>query len=367
MKNVIKALVLVDGYPDDLRQTLMYVHVRNKYYQHHNIDVTVLNFKTNIAYSYDGIKVITEEEYQKKQPRFDILICHAPNLRCHYRFLKKFSDKFNHIILFFHGHEILKISKEYPPEYPWVKKKAPMFLRDVYDNVKFKLWKKEINKILDKTQLVFVSNWLYKKFLENVQISKKILDGKAHIINNSVGHIFEQKKYNKNAPKKYDFVTIRGDSLDGSKYGIDIVYNLAKHNPDMSFLIIGRGKFFKYNKILPNITFISRSLKHQEMLKYLDESRCALLPTKEDTQGVMTCEMATYGIPTITSDIEVCREIFSDTQNVKLIDNDTQDINLQQILAKLISKASKGCIKYLEKNTMIHEVKLIERMILENA
>ena len=31
-------------------------------------------------------------------------------------------------------------------------------------------------------------------------------------------------------PKKYDYITIRGN-LDGSKYGVDIVNNIAKANP----------------------------------------------------------------------------------------------------------------------------------------
>ena len=40
-----KILVLVQNYPDnDGGVALMYVHVRNKYYIQHDIDVTVLNF-----------------------------------------------------------------------------------------------------------------------------------------------------------------------------------------------------------------------------------------------------------------------------------------------------------------------------------
>ena len=42
-----KILVLVQDYPNNNGGVaLMYVHVRNKYYIQHNIDVTVLNFSS---------------------------------------------------------------------------------------------------------------------------------------------------------------------------------------------------------------------------------------------------------------------------------------------------------------------------------
>lgn len=44
----------------------MYVHVRNKYYIQHGIDVTVLSFATKTDYVIDNIRVITEATYLKK-------------------------------------------------------------------------------------------------------------------------------------------------------------------------------------------------------------------------------------------------------------------------------------------------------------
>lgn len=55
MKNI---LVLVQDYPNNEGSVaLMYVHVRNKYYIQHGINVTVLNFSTSKNYSIDGIRV----------------------------------------------------------------------------------------------------------------------------------------------------------------------------------------------------------------------------------------------------------------------------------------------------------------------
>ena len=62
-----KILVLVENYPDNKGGvSLMYVHVRNKYYIQHGIDVTVLSFATKTDYVIDNIRVITEATYLKK-------------------------------------------------------------------------------------------------------------------------------------------------------------------------------------------------------------------------------------------------------------------------------------------------------------
>lgn len=51
-----KILVLVQDYPNNNGGVaLMYVHVRNKYYIQHNIDVTVLNFSSVDDYVIDEL------------------------------------------------------------------------------------------------------------------------------------------------------------------------------------------------------------------------------------------------------------------------------------------------------------------------
>ena len=63
-----KILVLVQDYPNNNGGVaLMYVHVRNKYYIQHNIDVTVLNFSSVDDYVIDNIRVITENTYKDRK------------------------------------------------------------------------------------------------------------------------------------------------------------------------------------------------------------------------------------------------------------------------------------------------------------
>lgn len=358
----MKVLVLCEDYPSDIGHEMMYVHVRNKYYQKNGIDVTVLNFRTDENYSYENIKVISYNSYTSSNLKYDVLISHASNLKHHYRFINRYEKKFKKIIFFYHGHEILKLSETYPKDYFWIKSSIiKSKLRDCYDDFKFLAWRKKLKKIIYKSELVFVSNWLYHRFLYYVHLNPKVLENRVHIINNSVGEIFENNSYDCNIKKEYDFITIRGSALDKGKYGIDIVTSLAKCNPKMKFLVVGKGEFYNHVEKPTNIILINGYLRHDEMLEYLNKSRCALLPTRQDTQGVMTCEMATYGMPTITSDIEVCREIFSNFYNVLLIKND-EEINLEKILKQLeLKEPYKKNEQYFAKNTIQKEVDLIKK------
>lgn len=109
-----KILVLVQDYPNNNGGVaLMYVHVRNKYYIQHNIDVTVLNFSSVDDYVIDNIRVITENTYKEKNIKYDLVVSHAANIKNHYRFLKKYDNRFEHMIFFFHGHEVVMLNEVY--------------------------------------------------------------------------------------------------------------------------------------------------------------------------------------------------------------------------------------------------------------
>ena len=101
------------------------------------------------------------------------------------------------------------------------------------------------------------------------------------------------------------------------------------------------------------------------MLHYLDESRCGLMPTREDTQGVMTCEMMEYGMPVITSDISVCKEFFSCVNNVKLISNDKVE-DIVGISDQLFSNLPyKKPNLYIKNKTMKRELEIIRKLCEE--
>lgn len=357
----MKVLELVRDYPDlNGNKSLMYAHTRNVFYKTHGIDVTVLNFMTQKSYIIDDIKVIDINSYNGKE-HYDILICHAANLKNHYRFLSKYRKNFKMVVFFFHGHEVLKRSKIYPDNYAYVKKDnlLRVLMNNTYDDIKLFLWRKYFKKNMPSSYLVFVSNWMHQQFLKWTKIKEESILGKYSITYNCVNSVFEKNSYDFNSEKKYDFITIR-EFLDGSKYAVDLVNNLAKQNPKMSFLVIGKGSFFEYNEKADNLYWIDKQLTHNEIINYLNGAKCALMPTRADAQGVMMCEMATFGIPLITSNLDVCYEALRDFRNVFFMDNN-ETIKLEPVLKDMMSNFDAHKVKvFFNDNTSMKEVELLE-------
>lgn len=363
----MKILVLATNYsrPDGFI-SLQYIHTRNKLYVKKGIDVSVISFAAKNDYELDGVKVYTPQTYKNKlkELRYDILISHAPNLKNHYTFLKKYAKRFNNIIFFFHGHEVLMTSGIYPKPYDFNKRDyfISSKIRYLYDKLKLSVWRNYLQKIAYKSQFVFVSNWMYKMFIKYTKLNPDNIEDRKYVIYNCVGQYFENNNYEIDADKEYDFITIR-NNLDGSKYGIDIVTRIAENNPQYKFCIVGKGEFYKYNNKPNNLIWIDKNLSHEEIITYLNQSRCALMPTRADAQGVMACEMATFGIPLITSDIDVCKEVFEGFKNVAFIDNDNEYIDIEPILKKLESIGEiKKNEKYFAKNTVHKEIELFKTL-----
>jgi len=359
----MKVLILTTDYPNlegDI--PAFFIHVRSMFYKENGIELDVLSFNAKSDYIIDGINVITLATYKKIEKYYDVLILHAPNLRNHYMFLKKFGKRFEKHLYFFHGHEILKINKDYPKPYKYMRKKLNI-LQDIYDFIKLKIWHYYFIRNNRKSYYIFVSNWMKEMFLKNLKINEKIITKNAFITYNSIGEKFETNNYDKKQKKIYDFITIRSN-LDESKYSIDIVNKLAYKNSDKKFLLIGKGKFFDFFDKAPNITLIEKNCNHKEIISFLNKSKCALMPTRTDSQGLMACEMATFGIPLITSNIEICYEIFSEFENVDYINND--EIETEDIVDKYNSISvheTKKNEKYFSKNTCQNEIKILEKIL----
>lgn len=363
----MKILVLATSYPrPDGFISLQYIHSRNQLYLRHGIDVSVIAFDAEADYELDHVKVYTLDTYEKKMQdeQFDLLISHAPNLRNHYRFLKKYGHLHQKMVFFFHGHEVLDTGKIYPKPYPYVQK-APLkktIVRKLYDSFKLPVWKSYFKKNAHKSHFVFVSEWMYRMFLRFIKIDPTYIEGRKSIIYNCVGENFEKYSYDVHSEKKYDFITIR-NYLDGSKYSIDIVTEIARRHPEYRFCVIGEGAFFEHYPKPENLEWLNKSLRHDEIISYLNQSKCALIPTRADAQGVMACEMATFGIPVITSDIEVCAEVFEGFSNVGFIRNEEKNEHIDALYHDLVKGLPyEKNEKYFARNTLLKEVALFKEL-----
>ncbi|MGE6490449.1 glycosyltransferase [Exiguobacterium sp. NPDC077395] len=366
----MEILVLATDYsrPDGYVSS-QYIHSRNKIYVQKGIDVSVISFAAKENYVFEGVKVFTLDTYKSLliNNNYSLLISHAPNIKHHYHFIKKFNTKFDKIVFFFHGHEVLKYSKIYPKPYDFNKKSTfgSALIRDIYDTFKLKVWKNIFTKISYKSEFVFVSNWMYDMFVNFTKIDHRVLDNKKHIIYNCVGDIFEKTNYTPQSKKEYDFITIR-NLLDESKYSIDLITAIAKNNPKYTFCVIGKGEYYNKRSKPKNLIWIDTHLNHEDVTTFLNKSKVALMPTRADAQGVMACEMATFGIPLITSNIDVCKEVFQDFSNVEYLENDDFEVNIEPIYNKLLTnynKAYSKSDKYFTKTTIETEVRLFKALV----
>ena len=367
MKNALKILILIEAYPDGSSQPMAFAHSRNQYYLRENHLVTVLAFNSKSRYIIDGIQVLPESDFCKSYDLsyFDIIVSHAPNLKNHIRFLMKYSSQLKKIVFFFHGHEILIKSKYYPKPFNKLSHMRPFlyaFKNRVYDCIKVLTLKILFRYyFLKRCEMVFVSNWLKCEFLRNVTLKLSEIDQISHIIPNSINSVFEKKMYSHDGLRKADFITIR--QFDGPKYGIDLVVKIASENPNYEFHIYGNGSYFDYYEYPNNVKIFKQSFRQDEIPALLNQYRAALMPTRLDAQGVMVCEMATFGIPVITSDIPVCREVLHNFSNVLLLSNDRFSFNVEAFLSK-ITRSSTQNRKYFSENTIAKELALFNRIKL---
>lgn len=359
----MKILVLAEKYSTKSQVSQGFIHTRNREYLKKDIVVDVISFAyEGENYRLDDVKVYSLKEFYKKKKveDYDAVISHAPNIRHHCKFINENYDNIKKIIFFFHGHEVLYCKEIYPKPYDFVKKenRAKEFVRNLYDIYKIQYISHFFKSKLEKSTYIFVSEWMYDQFKKNIKINEILYKDKSHIIYNALGEIFINNSYDRKSEKEYDFITIR-NMLDGSKYCIDVVTELARNNPEQNFLVIGKGEFFNYNKAPDNLTYILENLNHEQIIEYLNKSRYALMPTRADAQGVMMCEMATFGIPVITSDIPVCKMVLGDVENVSFINNEKTDIDLKNFSQQKEDNSKKND-KFSYDNTILKEIKIIE-------
>lgn len=360
----MRILVLAQEYSSKEKISQGFIHTRNLEYIKAGISVDVISFALKAGkYTLDDINVYSEQEFytQHNINEYDIIVSHAPNIKKHCKFINKNKKEIKKIFFFFHGHEVLKSNEVYPKPYSFVKKRKIIkeIIRYLYDRFKLIYLTKFFKKYLSRSTYIFVSEWMYREFEKNIKIPEKDYKKISNIIYNSLGNEFLRNTYDIDVPKKYDFITIR-NMLDKSKYCIDLVYNLAIKYPKYKFLVVGKGEFFKYNRPPKNLIFESKYLKHKEIIKYLDKSKYALMPTKADAQGVMMCEMASYGIPLITSNIYVCQRVLGGLKNVRFIDNNILKIDLDKVIENLLPEKNKPD-RFSYKNTIEKEIELLKQ------
>ena len=365
----MKLLILSQNYPSNKNiYSQAYIHTRLLCYKQQSVEAEVISFACKSAYLYEGIKVYPACAFKRliRDNKYDAIVCHAPNLRNHLRLILPNIYKLPKIFFFFHGHEILNKSKYYPKDYGF---NQGLFyslfhkLGKVYDLIKCCILRYIIKKFGGhKIFLVFVSKHLKKLFEINVGLTQASIHSFSAVIHNPLNPIFTVSNYNWSKKKPFDFITIR--PFDNPVYALDIILKIAKQNPLHSFHIYGEGNFFDHHEHPRNVKVIKTYFSPKELKQKLDMYKAALMPSYHDSQGVMVCEMAAFGIPLVVSDIPAAREMLGSIKNKYLIDNNKPKLDAEKFLKTLSPRNNTGLKKQLSiKETTAKELAFIQKFI----
>lgn len=329
----MKLLILSEMYPSESDpHVYAFVHTRNVGYKHRGNEITIIAFGAPVSYIHEGFEILgrdRRDEWPTAARRADAIVVHAPTLRHHLRFLSAMSGAA--IVLVFHGHEVLRVFGDYPDPYPWNKPSADKLIaRKAYDSAKLAILPRLVRRIDNRNRLgsVFVSDWLQQRAEENTRL-RFGEDLVSIVIPNSVHPVFLETHFDSTAPKDGDFVTIR--PLDDSKYAVDQVIAVAAANPHRTFHLFGKGTIFDHVPRPANLTWHDRFLQQLELPNLLNCYGAGFMPTRYDSQGVMACEMASFGMPLLTSDIPVARQMLGWFPNVSFMPVDSQGFLIDHI------------------------------------
>ena len=202
-------------------------------------------------------------------------------------------------------------------------------------------------KNVDK--IIFVSEWIKKKFFENLPI---LSDNKTQIIHHSIDPIKKNTKKN----KQIIFV----GKLNVSK-GYDLycksMFRVLNENKDWKAYSIGEEKRFQNfprHKRHLNLGQIS----HNKVLDYLSKSEIAIIPSRwEEPFGRAALEASSRGCATIISNTGGMSE--TTDYAIKLKKLDTK--NIEDEVINLIKKPN------LRKKIQINSKKFVKHTLIENS
>lgn len=318
-----RILVLCQNYPSKENPFAQpFIHSRLLDYQKH-FDVTVLNFVATNDYVYEGIKVITEKSFDTNYShKVDVVISHAVNIRNHQRFILNNFNSLENFVFIFHGYEVIDILKRVYSQktlFSFSEKITP--LMKIYHKLKLPVtfsFLKLLSKI-KKTHFVFVSQTLLDEVKSDLNSKTFFNQTNTQVIHNPINKAFYKSKYEYSG--EFDYICLR--PFDDPKYGIDLFIEMARNNPSHRFHLYGKGTILNETDLPKNLEIKRNFINPEELPALLNKYKAAILPTRWDSQGVLACEIAEFGMPLLTSDLKVCREFLGKHENVQLISNES--------------------------------------------
>lgn len=302
-----KYLIVAPSYPSDKENyNSAFVHSRAKEYLKRGINIEVLVIsKFETSYIYEGVKVsklpLKKAEQKLKTTKYKKILCH-------FGFYKQISLALNNtdapLIIWFHGVDIISWRRRL---HNFIPKRFVQFGAYIIINTFRRMYLYYVRKrYSDRITFVFVSEWLKQVAEQDIFSKNKIKNYK--IIPNPIDtELFKYKE--KKEEDRLKFFTIK--SFDSKNYATDIIKNIIlelskkSYFNELNFTIVGKGRLWKKNteelKQFDNVELINSFRGHEEIKKLHDQNGVMLMPSRQDTHGISTCEGMSSGLVAVSS------------------------------------------------------------------
>ena len=301
-------LIVAPGYPDKNNIYINnFVHARVKSYIKRGLSVEVfsLNKQDDCEYEFDEVSV-HQGGYERLKEY--ILLREYDTILIHFCF-KKIYQTIRHaapktpLLIWVHGYEALG----------WYRRlfdirlsKLHIFLKGMVLNVRQLLFFRHLIRNARHVHFIFVSEWM-KRIAEQDTLCVGKIDNYSIIPN-----VVDESMFVYASKREEDRLRILSLRSFGSrKYANDLTVKaicLLSEKPffsELSFSICGTGRMWNKTvaplKVFPNVQLKNSFYLHDEIVKLHAEHGVALMPSRQDAQGVSTCEAMCSGLVPVTS------------------------------------------------------------------
>jgi len=310
-----KYIIVVPGYPSETntyKNAFVHTRVKNYVKMGLNLEIFSVNIKlfatrqNKWEYVYDGIAI---EQGSIKDLICKLKSCNFDKILIHYGIKKIISSIVKAVptvplIIWFHGVDIISWHRRL---YNLRASNIIKFTGYAMLNTVQRLYlKKFLHENEPFVHCVFVSNWLKNVAeldihsagrIKNYSIIPNVIDEKVFL--------YHPKK----EQERLKILSIR--SYESKNYANDLTVKTIQAlavKPffnDMQFTICGEGRLWnsitKKLKKYPNVSLIRKYFNHNEIVQLHRQHGIILMPSRQDTHGVSTCEGMSSGLVAISS------------------------------------------------------------------
>ncbi len=311
----MRYLLVTPGYPSESKKyNNAFVHARVKQYIKAGLEVDIFSYSKSYfakpgngkRYKWENVEVecgnLNELSQKLRTQKYDKILMHFAIHGAVKRVLTVAAG--TPVIIWCHGVDVIS----------WRRRMYNLRIKNivkfcgyaVLNTIQRMYIHRAVMKYGNLITFVFVSNWLKNCAQRDLWLSERLTN--FRIIPNIIDEVTFQYKQ-KEEVDRLKILSIR--SFDFKKYANDLTVKAVKILSDkdyfneLEFTICGKGRLWDRTtaplKQYSNVELINQFFSHDEIVDLHAKNGIMLMPSRQDTQGVSTCEGMSSGLVPISS------------------------------------------------------------------